>query len=107
MSFTDSPEDLIAKARRIGNTGKHVVDDHSIAVPAPVCVLLLDMARVVESERSNRATTAEIIKQSNIREGHAVHALEHRRRLILFEIVAVFGLGLLVGLLFAMRLVHP
>lgn len=79
MNFTDSPEDLVAKARRIGNAGKLVVDDQAIAVPAPVCVLLLDMARVVESERASRAGTAEIIKQSNIREGQALEALERAK----------------------------
>lgn len=75
MSFTDSPEDLIAKAYRVANAGKLVVDDETIPVPSPVCVLLVAMARAVEAERAGRATTAEIIKQSNIREGQLLREL--------------------------------
>jgi hypothetical protein len=80
MSFTDSPEDLIARARRVANAGKIVVDEQPVAVAGAVCVLLLDMARVVEAERAGRASTAEIIKQSNIREGQAIRELEQLRR---------------------------
>jgi hypothetical protein len=97
MSFTFSPEDLVAKARRIAESGKVVVDEQPVAVAVPVCMLLVELARVVERERSSRATTAEIIKQANIREGQAIHALERRRRVDAVVLSLVLTVGIVLG----------
>lgn len=97
MSFTDSPEDLVARARRVANTSKIVVDEQPVAVPGAICMLLADMARAVEAERAGRATTAEIIKQANIRHGQALRALEHRRRREAGIASAIFFLGFAAG----------
>jgi hypothetical protein len=97
-TFTDSPEDLIAKALRIAKAGKVVVDEQAVPVPGAVCMLLVDMARAVELERASRSTTAEIIKQASIREGQALHELEglRRRRLATWLVPAVLLLASVV-----------
>lgn len=67
ISFTDSPEDLIARAKSVSSAGRMRVDEQTTAeVPAVACRLLDELGRALEVERQSRAQSYAAMRAQNL-----------------------------------------
>ncbi len=96
-SFTDSPEDLIERAKSVARAGRMKVDEQTTAqVPPVVCGLLTDLARTLEGERSSRSSSFAVLREQNI--GFARTEKSLARAKIVNRVLATIVVGLMVVL---------
>ena len=102
--FTDSPEDLVARARRFSQDGKIALDDKTtMPIPAKVCILLTDLSRALEIERRSRASQFASVRESNMAMVDLETAVKKARRLNLFSLFLIVVLVVANSILIAHR----
>lgn len=89
-AFSDSPEDLIAKAAM-------AIEERGQTMTPAVALLLQNLAKALSKERGDRGATMQIVAASNIELGRvqaALAAASRRERITLF----VFAVSVVMAL---------
>jgi hypothetical protein len=79
--FTDTPEDLIASAKQVAQSGRIKSSQGMDGVTQPACLLLGELAKSLEVERASRASQYSALRAQNIYAGEAEAALKRARTL--------------------------